>query len=389
MASNATKTLKASCLCGAASYETTVPSSSLPLKSWWCSCTSCRRMTGTLALCVVYLPESYSPPQAVLEKLTVFEFTKRVFQYFCSTCGSHILARCLDDAEAKEPRITWDAMSGTLEQFDGFVHLRGHEFINDTLDGGISDFIPTIGSRQLDRYSTRPEKSEQLPLNWRDPKLADLKPNKDKVHAQCKCGGVEFWIAHPSARSTHAASNWPDLLRPNAPDNPNNECWWLQDNNTKFLAGTCSCNTCRLASGQEIVQWAFVPTVDITLDAAGKVKFERQFGTLKQFESSKGIFRSFCGVCGASAFYWADDRPFLMDVAIGLLDSPEGARAEGLLEWRTTRLSYREDALGRAKAVVDGIESGLQAHGERRDRGEREIIERQVREEGAKVMVVR
>ncbi|OQO10679.1 hypothetical protein B0A48_03979 [Cryoendolithus antarcticus] len=388
MADTATKTLKARCLCGAASYEVPVPSASLPLKSWWCSCTFCRRMTGTLSLNVVYLPGSFSPSEALLNKLTEFQFTKRVFQLFCSTCGSQILARCLDDAEAKEPKVTWDAMSGTLEQSDGFVHLQGHEFINDTLDGGISDFVTAVDGRQLDRWATRPEKSEQLALSWKDPKLAELKPNKDKVHAQCKCGGVEFWIAHPSSRSTHAASQWPDLLRPNAPDNPNNECWWLQDNNTKFLAGTCSCDSCRLASGQEIVQWAFVPTVDITLDEAGTVKFERQFGTLKQYKSSEGIYRSFCGVCGASAFYWADDRPFLMDVAIGLLDAPEGARAEGLLEWRTTRLSYREDALGRAKGIVEGIESGLEAYGERRDRGEREVIKEKVKE-GAKVMVVR
>jgi len=49
----------------------------------------------------------------------------------------------------------------------------------------------------------------------------------------------------------------------------------------------------------------------------------------------------------------------LVDVAVGVLDAREGARAEGWLEWWTGRLSFREDALGRARGLTEGVEEGM------------------------------
>ena len=144
-------------------------------------------------------------------------------------------------------------------------------------------------------------------------------------------------------------------------DDAAHETWWLRANKTKFLAGLCSCDSCRLASGMEITPWAFIPRIDISLDAEGKVPFEDTFGTLKTYNSSKGVMRSFCSVCGAIVFF-ADserDKTTLLDVAAGLLSAPEGSRAESWLEWRTERLSFREDAVGRAGSLVEGIENGL------------------------------
>jgi hypothetical protein len=57
----------------------------------------------------------------------------------------------------------------------------------------------------------------------------------------------------------------------------------------------------------------------------------------------------------------------LLDVAVGLLDAPEGARAEDWLEWCTSRLSFREDAVGRADSLVEGIERGLAEFGRKTD----------------------
>lgn len=278
-----------------------------------------------------------------------------------------MLERCLDDAEGEKPKVTWSVMSGTLEKFDGVAYLRGHEFIADTLDGGISGFIHTFEGKELDRWSGQPYESPQLPRHWTDERVSSVKPSpSDMIHAHCKCKGVEFWIRRPSETSTHAESTWPDLLRPNAPVNPENETWWLRANNKKFLAGLCCCDSCRLVSGTETVQWAFIPTVDIKIDVTGETKFKRKFGTLQKYQSSNGVFRHFCGACGAIVFYESDDRPFLFDVAVGLLDAAEGARAENLLDWGTKRFSYREDAIGRARTLVEAIEEGLEEYGLKR-----------------------
>jgi hypothetical protein len=46
-------------------------------------------------------------------------------------------------------------------------------------------------------------------------------------------------------------------------------------------------------------------------------------GALRWYESSPGIRRGFCGVCGSSLFWTGDDYPN-MDIAPGTLDSAAG-----------------------------------------------------------------
>ena len=116
----------------------------------------------------------------------------------------------------------------------------------------------------------------------------------------------------------------------------------------------------------EMISWAFIPTIDISLDADGGTPFSLPFGSLKSYRSSTDVERYFCGTCGATVFFTADDREGLVDAAAGLLDAPEGARAESWLEWRTTRLSFREDSLPRAEALTLGVEEGLKKFGERK-----------------------
>jgi hypothetical protein len=129
--------------------------------------------------------------------------------------------------------------------------------------------------------------------------------------------------------------------------------------------------------------------VDISLDAEGKLPLELSHITdtptststdnnksvfnskLQTYNSSENVTRSFCSVCGAIVFFALsepDENPatMLLDVAVGLLDAPEGARAENWLERCTSRLSFREDAVGRAGSLVEGIEQGLREFGKRK-----------------------
>jgi hypothetical protein len=386
-----TKTIQATCLCTSAAHEITLPSTAYPLPSYFCTCTSCRHLTGTLFLSTAFLPPSYKPSPTLLSKLTSFKFSNRITQYFCKRCGSTMLAHCLpnpnpknNNTDRKEPN--WDIMTGTLESFEGAIDLKGYEYIHDSLDGGFSDFMPAYKNRSLDRWPHDINEGTQLPLYWRSPELPKVQqPDpKARLHAHCKCAGISFYIARPSLQSTHASRGWPDLLIPHykqkekeTDDKQPHEAWFLRpsatNNKTKFLAGLCACTSCRLASGMEITAWAFVPAIDISLDAAGEIPLpaiasqtpKASFGTLQTYASSVNLTRSFCSTCGAIVF-WSEDLKegkrmdgIVVDVAVGLLATDEGARAEGWLEWWTERLSFREDAVERAGSLVEGIEAGL------------------------------
>lgn len=87
-------------------------------------------------------------------------------------------------------------------------------------------------------------------------------------------------------------------------------------------------------------------------------------GTLKRYENVEGIWRDFCGTCGATCFWHSDERPDLIDVSVGLLEADTGARAEDWLDWCTERVSFEEHAQNRS--LVSNLRKGLKAWGEGR-----------------------
>lgn len=119
------RTLKASCICGDCAHEITLARAEFPIKADMCHCDSCksycrgklhnicssksvgRHMTGSLCLTVAFLPASYKPAQSLVDKLAGFQFSKRITQYFCPTCGCHMLARCLKDGDDPNSEVTW------------------------------------------------------------------------------------------------------------------------------------------------------------------------------------------------------------------------------------------------------------------------------------------
>lgn len=91
----------------------------------------------------------------------------------------------------------------------------------------------------------------------------------------------------------------------------------------------------------------------VALDFGVFREVEREGGrVLKGYESSEGVMREFCGVCGATVFWHDKWRLEVVDVSVGLLDAGEGARAEVWLEWWGGRVSFEEDA------VRDGDDEG-------------------------------
>ncbi|KAI9881238.1 MAG: hypothetical protein M1830_005524 [Pleopsidium flavum] len=263
---------------------------------------------------------------------------------------------------------TWKVATGVLDRSVGLVKFDSHMWVEDTLDGGLSDWLPELYGSEMVRWKHGRESSERLPpgnSTRSENRQREERTSDQRLQAGCHCGGVQFYITPPNEESGEASSPWPDLLMPYhlaSSNNPDDAKWWLRVNGTKYLAGTCVCESCRLASGFDIQSWAFVPKVNILQGNGTGLEFG--MGTLKRHESSAGTFREFCGVCGATVFWHSDERPDLLDVSVGLLKAESGARAEEWLEWCTSRVSFEEQALN--TELVQGLAKGLETWGEAR-----------------------
>ncbi|KAF7197433.1 hypothetical protein HII31_01243 [Pseudocercospora fuligena] len=314
-----------------------------------------------------YLPPEYKgPDRKLLDKLTAFDFSENVKFYFCSQCGTKVLLHCPTNDETVSK---WEILIGTLEEADtSVIRVEKHICISDTLDGGLADFLTNIDGRQIKRYA-RMSDSEELPLGWRAPDRPEVRvPHAgERLHGYCKCKGVELWLAAPSARSQHPHEAYETRPFPmiTSLSLDETEHWWLRDHGKRFRAALCPCDSCRLAAnGTAFAEWAYLPTVDISLDAGGKISVPKslKWGTIRHWQTPNAT-QAFCGRCGAIIFWSTHARPYLQDYGIGLFESADGARAESWFRWRTADLRHREDGLRRAPELTLAVEKGLQEYG--------------------------
>ncbi|KAF2798837.1 hypothetical protein K505DRAFT_321562 [Melanomma pulvis-pyrius CBS 109.77] len=351
------KELSVSCMCGAAKHSFTIPTSSLPLSTHLCSCDISRRISGSLLTSYVNITHSPEAPKPDLSALTPYKSSGILTRHFCSTCGTQMYLEYNHDGH-------FEAATGTLQvnNTDKLVDYKAHIWVGDTPDGGASQFVTHVNGKELGRFLQDSGKSKVIPLSWTSSSSSESLKNKiDRIHAHCHCKGVEFFISPPNEFSKDAESSYADLLVPyhsGSSDNPKNHSWWLPGHD-RFLAGTCACISCCRSSGFDLTFWAFIPTANITQDSSSTKLFSRSpyWGTMKTYRSSADVTRTFCGRCGANVFWDGDGRGGLVDVAVGLLDAPSGARAEEILAWWPRRVSFEEFALNRG--LVQGLADGL------------------------------
>jgi hypothetical protein len=349
-----TTIVRAACACGSFNSQFEIPNSSLPFERAICLCNSDRRLTGTCGSSYIRIADQIIDPSK--HNLTAYKSRKAWNHYFCSTCGAHVFTNRVEDGLCI-------LATGLLERTEGIVNWNGCKWVEDTLDGGISvwlnDIIDADGTkRKLGRWRLNDKGGELVPADSFKKLPPQEKEAGERLEAQCHCGGVKFYVTRPNDASKEARSPFPDLMIPYHLDssaNPENKTWWLRDNDTKYLAGTCACNSCRLALGFEIQTWAFIPRCNIVQEDGLPLDFK--MGTLKRYESSKEVWREFCGVCGATVFWHCAWRPELIDVSIGLFDPHEGARVERWLDWWTGRVSFSEMAI--SKSLIASLEEGL------------------------------
>ncbi|EHK23074.1 uncharacterized protein TRIVIDRAFT_29138 [Trichoderma virens Gv29-8] len=353
------------CQCGAVSQNARLRKGT-PLSL--CHCNTCRHLTGLL--CTSYYPvEDFHTSDSI----RVYSISARSNIYFCTTCGCHV-AR---SRKTTQGPLEWDVATGVVVSSTQDLNLtyESHKHVQDTQDGGISTWIDLTGHRQVDQHTMF--RGEDW-LHQEDTGVAD-----DLLHGSCACGTVRFEITRPDSASREPSRWLPDLTFPDktTPDsikqNPSDLKWWIPNDGSKFLAGTCVCRSCRLISGFEIQTWAFVPRSNISFLVPGpgpgqSITQPLDFSTLPRgilqtHSSSPNVLRDFCGKCGATVFWREKGKPDVLDVSVGLFQAREGARAESWLEWWTDRVSFSEEVgTGRtgsiartASNLVQALEDGL------------------------------
>ena len=346
-----TTVLKFSCACGKVHGSATVPSSSLPLPIYLCHCNMCRHQSGLLCASYLTLPDGSSDIN-FRGPLCSYNSSNTGTRSFCNHCGANIYVQ-----DSNEPRP--GICSGVLERADSsIVELRDHIFVSDTGDGGFSPWLGDVPA-----WEGFPGQSKRLTGGQQTRLKIGSDGQGSELEAYCQCRSIEFKVTRPDEQSKNLSAPYPDLLKADAAGNAlskeENSKWWLCANGTKYLAGTCACQSCRLTSGFDIQVWAFIPKANILQTNGDSLNLE--MAGLSQYQSSKGTHRHFCSKCGATVFWRGDERPDIIDVSVGLLDAEEGARAESWLEWHTDRVSFEEEAQN--NHLVSRLAAGLKQWG--------------------------
>ncbi|KAH7163358.1 Mss4-like protein [Dactylonectria estremocensis] len=355
MAATETINLSAQCLCKAHTFTTTVPLASLPLEASCCHCDSCRHTTGALYTCDAAWPGSFEDIRA--SSLRKYEFSPSLTIRSCGTCSTPIFYH----KHITDQDDTFGVFTGALTNVSvpNLIKIVDHIFIGDTIDGGAS-----VWMRHLNKDGSIPRcwkagrnNSEELHGIW--PPIENLPSAESnngpaEISFRCHCRGVDLVLRRGDADFT-------GMQRDQLP-------WFVEPTSHKLLAGFDACDSCRLSFGSDVVNWSYSQLAHLDFPASDTpqpegVGFPRtsselkaavcsddrdpRFGTLAIYESSPDVQRYFCSHCSASVFYAVDDRPEMVDVAIGLLESPSGARAEDFLVWGLgSEIGSKADTVG-------------------------------------------
>ncbi|KAF1971658.1 hypothetical protein BU23DRAFT_178753 [Bimuria novae-zelandiae CBS 107.79] len=337
--STLTSDAKLTCLCGSVSLPgTSLKDEKFPIPSSLCHCNPCRYTAG--ALVPAFADLTGPPPADIKAKLETYQFTEFCARYFCSTCGSH----CFVEHPNKENE--WFCTAGIIEPPPGVkdvVQLTGHTYVSDTGDGGVTSlFLPvtTNGEKEIygAKYGTEKINTWELEELVQESRKKTLPGTHDTLTAKCHCGGVDLQIKRADY------GNEPEGVK----------TFMSKDDPHKYFACFCSCRSCRLSMGFSMCAWMYVALSAVTATKTGKPVL---FGVealasganeglnLKHHQSRDDVWRSFCGGCGASVFYWTNQeyRMNVVDIAVGLLRAQSGSMAREWVRWADGEVSHDDE----------------------------------------------
>ncbi|KAM0429979.1 hypothetical protein ACHAPT_005985 [Fusarium lateritium] len=284
--------------------------------------------------------------------LSRYEFTSNVSLLFCGTCSSPLF---WEEYYKKKPEVL-DVFTGALNNVpvQNLIRFPDQIFVRDTEDGGSAQWLRSVNSDGTESrcWIARASKSEAFDPDTPSgmyPSSAETNRTRD-IPIQCRCKGVNLVLRR-------SAEDFSSLKPGSLP-------FFVEPTTHKHLTSFDACNSCRSVFGVEIINWTFalLRQVHFATDteqtgfpqstqelaqAVSRSDGDPRLGTLKLYKSSPDVQRYFCSRCSASVFYAVDDRPDLVDVAVGLLDAPEGARAENELVWNLgSRVGGEDDVFG-------------------------------------------
>ena len=289
MESTPITTVRAACHCGTNAFTLHYPSASLPVSSSICHCDTTRNVTGMLFASFAPVPDGTSlvadinsPPPSVKE----YRSSTFGSRYFCTTCGAKLgfYHREFDK---------WFIAIGLLERVDGIVKIEWHQWVGDTVDGGIVQIMKD----DLPRYSQGPDSGM-----FTTPEASTVAPlvKTESLHAKCHCGGFQATIVRPSAAQI---------------ENEEARVQCLAGSGDRWRAGHCLDKACRTTSGLSLTSWCWFPKSHVKITHSS---------SLVSYRSSEGKVRQFCGGCGATVSFAREDWPWRYQIAMGLIEVPKG-----------------------------------------------------------------
>ena len=340
-----TVTITSQCLCRAHTFTASVERSVLPLAATSCHCNSCRHRTGALYLSDAPWPNQHED----LSSLQTHNFSVTLVDYSCGTCSTPMF--CKRTWPGAKPNV----FTGTLNDAPNLIRYDDHIFVGDTLDGGATEWLHWnhLDGGQVRRWKAWHESGgkpgDELPSSWPDPSvlpgpLEKVTPGSTPFH--CLCRGVNLAL--------RSAVDLADIPRQDLP-------FYIDPDTHKYLVTSCACESCRRSCGIDMVSWTYAPLTHIEFpsgstdgssatggfpsnisalrEAVSAENKDPRLGTLALYKSSPDVERYHCSQCSAQVFYAVADRPDTIEVSVGLLSHPSGARAEGLLRWDYESLS--------------------------------------------------
>lgn len=155
-------------------------------------------------LCLTSIPfatdNTYTPSPSLLNSLTEYEFPAfervefiTIFAQLVALMSfqcSHVLPRAgSSPGDASIRRCMRFAMCGVFQNGMRIYQPR-HEYVADTLDGGVADLMLHVNGKPTEQWVGQPGQGRQLPL-YADPgRSHDVSPTatlqREKLHAHCK-----------------------------------------------------------------------------------------------------------------------------------------------------------------------------------------------------------
>lgn len=299
MESAPTTTVRAACHCGTNTFNLHYPTASLPVSASICHCDTTRHVTGMLFATFAPVPDGTSLIADINSPSpSVKEYRSSAFgsRYFCTTCGAKL-------AFYHREFDKWFIAIGLLEQVDGIVKIGWHQWVGDTVDGGIVQIMKD----DLPRYSQGPDSE-----GFMAPEASTVVSlvETESLHAKCHCGGFQATIFRPS--TAHI-------------ENEEARARCLAGSGDRWRAGQCLDKACRTTSGLSLTSWCWFPKSHVKITHSS---------TLVSYRSSEVKVRQFCGGCGATVSIAKEDWPWRYQIAMGLIEVPKGVGLWSvILDW--------------------------------------------------------